>query len=1553
MGLRTLLFFLCALLAVFSKEGASSREVVDRPVPALTSRTARLPALFEANVGQWDAAVSFAARRRNAILFLTAEGATLAPRSEGTSAVTIAIAGASRVAPRGEDRVGTTTNYFVGNDPSRWRASVSTFAKARSTNVVSGVDVVWRGADSGFEFDLVVASGTDASKIVLEIEGAAELRLRDDGALRIAIGAGEIVQHPPRVLQNGVELPSSYRLVDRSHVAFVIEGYDARTALLIDPVLSYSTYLGAGDDELGFGTALDAAGNVYVAGYTYSTNFPTQGAEQGSNAGSSDVFVGKLNAAGDALAYATYLGGSSDDVAMGIAVDASGNAYVVGQTYSGNFPMQSAIDNSYGGRGDAFVSKINASGNALVYSTYLGGSNDETASAVAVDSAGAAYVAGSTSSTNFPTHTPFQGSNAGTFDAFVSKINAAGNALSYSTYLGGSDYDYAFGITVDASSAAYVTGQTFSTGFPTASAYQGSNAGTGDAFVTKLSAAGTSLAYSTYLGGSAHDIATGIGLDNNGRAYVVGHTTSTNFPTSGAYQGANAGGFDAFVTELGAAGSSLVYSTYLGGSGDDHGQGIVVDGAGNATLVGTTFSTNFPTQNATQGASAGNADVFLTKIAAGGGSLFRSTYVGGASADYGFRIGANATGEFALTGHTQSSAFPMKNALIGANAATDAFVVRYSPVSLTVTPATATVAPRGTKSFSASAGAGGYVYGFQSTGSGASIDGATGAYTAGTTGSTTDVVLVTDSSGDIGLATVTVGPGVGISPSSPTTPPRGTITFSASDGSGTGYTWAVTPNNSGATISGAGVYKAGSTPNVTDTVKATDSLGNIATVSVSVGPGVSITPSGSTVAPLGTVSFSASDGSGTGYTWAISPNNSGGTISGAGGYKAGATGSVADTVKATDSLGNVATVSVAVTAAVAISPSTPSVAPKGALSFTASGGAGPYTFDVPTHPSGATIDGAGAYTAGSVGSVSDIVRVTDSLGATSTTTVSVGPGITILPANPSAPLSGTIAFSATGGSGTGYTWTLSASPSGGNIVGPTGAYAAGGVGKVIDVVVVTDSLGNTKSANVPVGEPVTITPAGASAAPKGNVQFAVIGGSGVGFVWSLATNASGGAIDATTGAYVAGKTGEVTDVVKATDSLGNADTVEVKVTASLAIAPKTADVLSGGAATFTATGGSGRGYVFSITPAGTGGGAIDPASGAYTAGANARGVDTVKVEDSLGNVDTATVTVGSVDAGVGAATDGGGETASTESAACGCRTVGARGTGSFGWSGVGFVILLGVGFGRGRGRHRLTAHRLTAMAAVVVLAACMNGEAETSREAPVQHVEERIIGTQRSAASYPEAVQVSVNNAFSDFCSGVILAPRVVLTAAHCVAFNPGGTWTVTAPFASGGAQTRSANLAEPMDSAFYALTRSNYDSHLEVHDVALIYVTSPFVGIPIPTLSPAQYPQWTVPNPVMVSAVGRQSVSSAAGLVLSASVQLAYPSAGDGYTKEYKTIRITDGGDSGGPLFIEGTHKLVGSERAFSAGGNDFWARHDGAVYTWITMKVNAHGGFGSLRAP
>jgi Beta-propeller repeat len=486
----------------------------------------KLPLTFEANHGQTDGRVKFLARTGGYTLSLTGDEAVLALRGKNTdtkpkiartahtppsSVAAPKVGGVLRMKLRhanpaakvtGTDELAGTSNYFIGNDPTKWRTNVPTYAKVKYEGIYSGIDLVYYGNQRQLEYDFIVAPGADPRRIAFDVRGAKRIRRDAHGELVFKVGGGEIRWHKPVVYQqkDGTrqEIAAHYAITDRSRVGFELGKYDASRPLYIDPLI-YSTFLGGSEEDDGFGIAVDNSGNAYVTGGTNSTDFPTMNPLQPAGGG---AFVAKINPSGSALVYSTYLGGSGGDTGFGIAVDSAGNAYVTGYTGSTDFPTMNALQPTYAGSHDAFVAKINAVGSALVYSTYLGGSGQEIGFGIIVDSAGNAYVTGDTYSTDFPTMNPLQPANGGGSDAFVAKLNAVGSALVYSTYLGGSANEGSSGIAVDDAGNAYVTGGTNSTDFPTTpGAFQTTGPG---GFVTKINSTGSALVYSTYLDGSTY-----------------------------------------------------------------------------------------------------------------------------------------------------------------------------------------------------------------------------------------------------------------------------------------------------------------------------------------------------------------------------------------------------------------------------------------------------------------------------------------------------------------------------------------------------------------------------------------------------------------------------------------------------------------------------------------------------------------------------------------------------------------------------------------------------------------------------------------------------------------------------------------------------------------------------------------------------------------------------------------------------------------------------------------------------------------------------------------
>lgn len=614
----------------------------------------KLPLSFEANHGQTDSRVKFLSRGHERTLFLTSTEAVLRTAS---GVVRIKLEGANP-SPRvsGLDKLPGKSNYFIGNDPAKWRTNVPTFAKVRYENVYSGIDLVYYANGNDLEYDFVVAPGADPRAIRFTLGGSAALNLEGSGDLI----AGGMRLHRPVVYQQidgGRKVIDGRFVVHARHVRFDLARYDRTKPLIIDPVLVYASYLGGSGGDSGYGIAVDSSGNAYVTGTTESMDFPTSNPYQGSNneggpAGGStgDAFVSKISADGSTLIYSTYLGGTGFDQGNGIAVDAAGDAYVAGETTSTDFPLANAFESSnQDPSGVAFVTKLNPSGSVLLFSTYLGGRGGGPggASAIALDSSGNAYITGADSSTgDFPLMNPIEGYNsksAGT-GTFVTEMSADGSALVYSTFIGGyNGQNTANGIAVDAAGAAYVAGETTAPDFPTVNPIQAANNGD-NAFVLKINPGGSALSYATVLGGtSLKSAAYAIAVDSAGNAYITGTTRDTDFPvTANPYESSPSGGA-AFVSKITPSGGSLVYSTYLGNA-DDDGYGIAVDSAGHAWVTG-----NGHVQSVNALPFAQYSTGFVCEFSADGSSLLFSSEVY-LTGELAASIALDASGNAYLTG---------------------------------------------------------------------------------------------------------------------------------------------------------------------------------------------------------------------------------------------------------------------------------------------------------------------------------------------------------------------------------------------------------------------------------------------------------------------------------------------------------------------------------------------------------------------------------------------------------------------------------------------------------------------------------------------------------------------------------------------------------------------------------------------------------------------------------------------------------------------------------------------------------------------------------------
>ena len=667
------MFLGCLNIAYASEVGSESKE-------ALTAaRHASLPLRFEPNVGQIDASVDFLARGNGYTIFLTPSESVLvfgaAARSLGdassksaskTAAVLRMQFAGANPAPKltGVEALPGITNYFIGSEPDKWRTDIVAFAKVRYAQIYPGIDLVYYGNARNVEYDFVLAAGADATQIRMKIVGAERMVVNDDGELVLGVAGGELRQPAPLIYQNGASgktLIAGGYVLHGKEVGFALGTYDRTRALVIDPVLIYSTYLGGSGIDQVNSIHVGPTGDAYVTGVTSSVNFPLQGTPSSTHGGGQDVFVTKMNLAGNGLTYSTYIGGIGADIGNDIVVSGAGTAYITGSTTSINYPVVTPTIAAQVGGTDAFLTKLTSAGNGIVYSTYWGSTGFEEGTSVTVDPADNAYIAGNTSAPNFPTQTAFQAALAGGMDAFMTKFSVAGNSIVYSTYLGGAADDRANDMKVADDAAVFVIGSTTSANFPIKSpALQASLGGGRDAFLTHFSLAGNALLYSTFIGGASDDEAFGMAIDAPMNAYVTGRTSSVNFPTQVPMQGSYGGGTaDAFVIKINPPGSAIVFSSFLGGLGEDVGQGVALDGLNNVFLTGSTRSGNFPTQLPIQPTLGGETDAFVTKLTLSGGALIYSTYLGGVGVDEGQGVSVDLIGQAYVAGFTESINFPV------------------------------------------------------------------------------------------------------------------------------------------------------------------------------------------------------------------------------------------------------------------------------------------------------------------------------------------------------------------------------------------------------------------------------------------------------------------------------------------------------------------------------------------------------------------------------------------------------------------------------------------------------------------------------------------------------------------------------------------------------------------------------------------------------------------------------------------------------------------------------------------------------------------------------
>lgn len=618
----------------------------------------------------------------------------------------------------GLEEVPTRLNYLLGNDPNRWRRSKPAYSRVRYAEVYPEIDLVYYGNQRQLEFDFVVRPGGDPAVIQLDVTGSERVEIDAQGDLVMHTAAGPARQRKPVVYQDlaghrrqvtaryvvsETEIPGSTS--PRWTVGFAVGQYDQSKPLVIDPVLVYSGLLGGSGNDVGWSVAVDSGGNTVVVGTTLSLNFPVTNALYTNfsgnptfppNAPPRDVFVAKIDPSGTNLIFSTFLGGTQDDAAYAVALDSADNIYLAGQTDSTNFPVTlNALSTNIHGTNilgyyayDAFMTKLDASGSTLLYSSYLGGTNTDVGVGVAVDDAREVYVTGFTASPDFEFDNSMTGFFGGEYDAFLMKLSAVDRRVFYTVLWGGDADDRAQAVAVDPSHSAVVVGITDSYNFPVTGAFQTNyGGGDSDAFVTKWAPNGTNQIYSTYLGGYSADTGLNVAVDAAGRAFATGATASLNFPTNNALFRTNSGLVDAFVTELDPTGSTLVYSTYFGGTGVDEGWGIALGPDGSAYIAGNTTSTNLAITGRIQNGSLGLTNVLVFGLAPAGAAVQYSVALGGFGSSFGTDVALDADGNALVTGVSGSPSFPLlpsTNGLPHGSAATNAILAKIHPGALTL-----------------------------------------------------------------------------------------------------------------------------------------------------------------------------------------------------------------------------------------------------------------------------------------------------------------------------------------------------------------------------------------------------------------------------------------------------------------------------------------------------------------------------------------------------------------------------------------------------------------------------------------------------------------------------------------------------------------------------------------------------------------------------------------------------------------------------------------------------------------------------------------------------
>jgi hypothetical protein len=718
-NLIVIILFAC-LAEGYAKVPGTSKEILNR--------CENIPLFFIANEGQTDANVAFISKGNHCTMFFTPEG-TLFSLTENQSNPTNGFALRlnflnSNTSPEmvGEEKLSSTTNYFLGNNPSLWKTNVSNFGKVRLNELYKGIDLVYYGNQSRLEYDFMIKPGTNPSKIRLSYDlgnkkGNA-LSINEQGDLIISTPIGNIIEHKPYCYQyidgKKQRVDGKYQVIDagKNIFSFSVGNYDKNHTLVIDPVIEYSTYLGGNGDDLNFGVVRDNAGNIYLSGNTSSGDFPTTtGVYSSKSKGDLESFITKLDPTCTKIIYSTFIGGDNADYGGNLAIDAKGNAYLTGSTHSWDFPVtKNALVKEFKGpwsaqRPDIFIIKLSSNGDSLLYSTFFGGSKVDMNSIIYADGMGNAYITLYTESSKLPeAPSSFNKKYAGKGDAYIMKLDPAGNLI-YSSYLGGKQKEVPTCIIADKEGNAVIAGTTNSPDFQRSvltfdTAYHGKD----DIFVTKISGDGSKILFSSIMGGKENEMPKTLKLDNEGNICLAGFTESSDFPvTKNTYENAFHGKRDAFFSKISASVDKLIYSTLLGGNKYDCANSMELGQSGDIYLAGTTNSIDFPTTaNAFDKTYNGSyydygaensdgGDIFICQLDINNSKLNYSTYFGGTGNEDLPQLIVKNTNDLMIVGQTNSPDLPVTTNAINKTkkGRTDIFISRLNlntPLSNNIAP---------------------------------------------------------------------------------------------------------------------------------------------------------------------------------------------------------------------------------------------------------------------------------------------------------------------------------------------------------------------------------------------------------------------------------------------------------------------------------------------------------------------------------------------------------------------------------------------------------------------------------------------------------------------------------------------------------------------------------------------------------------------------------------------------------------------------------------------------------------------------------------------------